>query len=75
MQVYVYTSAINNSVIGYIDSEFMGVLQDLYGYAADIKTNKIYLLQIIPNGTVMIKTLGGSAISDQALYVRGNIVY
>lgn len=75
LQVYVYTASINNSVIGYIAPAFMNVSQDLYGYAVDVKTDRIFLVQILPNGTVMLKTLSGVAISEQALYVRGSIVY
>lgn len=75
VQVYVYTSSISNSTIGYIDQQFMGTSQDLYGYAVDVKTGTLYLLQILPNGTVMVKTLGGSAVPEQTLHIRGNIVY
>lgn len=75
LQVYVYTASINNSVIGYIAPAFMNVSQDLYGYAVDVKTDRIFLVQILPNGTIMLKTLSGVAISEQALCVRGSIVY
>lgn len=75
VQVHVYTSAISNSIIGYIDPKFMGTAQDLYGYAVDIKTNTLYLLQILPNGTIMIKTLSGSDIPEQTLHIRGSVVY
>lgn len=75
VQVYVYTSSISNSTIGYIDPKVMGIPQDLYGYAADIKTGTLFLLQILPNGTIMLKMLSGSTISEQALHIRGNIVY
>lgn len=75
VQVHVYTSAISNSIIGYIDPKFMGTAQDLYGYAVDVKTNTLYLLQILPNGTIMIKTLSGSDIPEQTLHIRGSVVY
>lgn len=75
IQVYVYTSAVNDSIIGFIDPKFMGINQDLYGYAVDVKTDRLFLIQIQPNGTIMLKTLGGSAIPEQALNVRGSVVY
>lgn len=74
-QIYVYTGAIVDSIVGYINPDFMQISRDLYGYAVDVKTDRIFLVQILPNGTVMLKTLGGQAISEQALYIRGSVQY
>lgn len=75
MQAYVYTGSLNNSVIGHIEPEFVGISQDLYGYAVDINTEKIFLVHILPNGTVMLRTLGGVSIPEQALRIRGSVVF
>lgn len=74
MMVYVYTSAISNSIIGTISSQF-SPKQDVNAYVYDITGKRFLLVTIAPDGTIKLMTLEGTAIPESAVKARGSIVF
>lgn len=74
MMVYVYTSAISNSIIGTISSQF-SPKQDVSAYVYDITGKRFLLVTIAPDGTIKLMTLEGTAIPESAVKARGSIVF
>lgn len=74
MMVYVYTSAISNSIIGTISSQF-SPKQDVSAYVYDVTGKRFLLVTIAPDGTIKLMTLEGTAIPESAVKARGSIVF
>ena len=74
MMVYVYTSAISNSIIGTISSQF-SPKQDVNAYVYDVTGKRFLLVTIAPDGTIKLMTLEGTAIPESAVKARGSIVF
>lgn len=74
MMVYVYTSAISNSIIGTISSQF-SPKQDISAYVYDVTGKRFLLVTIAPDGTIKLMTLEGTAIPESAVKARGSIVF
>lgn len=72
--VYVYTSAIANSVIGTISSQY-APKQDISAYVYDFAGRRFLMILISPDGTIKLLTLEGTAIPESAVKVRGSIVF
>ena len=72
--VYVYTSAISNSVIGTISSQY-APKQDISAYVYDFAGKRFLMILISSNGTIKLLTLEGTAIPESAVKVRGSIVF
>lgn len=72
--VYVYTSAISNSVIGTISSQY-APKQDVSAYVYDFAGNRFLMVLISSDGTIKLMTLEGTAIPESAVKVRGSIVF
>ena len=72
--VYVYTSAISNSVIGTISSQY-APKQDVSAYVYDFAGNRFLMVLISSDGTIKLLTLEGTAIPESAVKVRGSIVF
>lgn len=72
--VYVYTSAIANSVIGTISSQY-APKQDISAYVYDFAGKRFLMILISPDGTIKLLTLEGTAIPESAVKVRGSIVF
>lgn len=72
--VYVYTSAISNSVIGTISSQY-APKQDISAYVYDFAGKRFLMILISPNGTIKLLTLEGTPIPESAVKVRGSIVF
>ena len=72
--VYVYTSAIANSVIGTISSQY-APKQDISAYVYDFAGKRFLMILISPDGTIKLLTLEGEAIPESAVKVRGSIVF
>lgn len=72
--VYVYTSAISNSVIGTISSQY-APKQDISAYVYDFAGKRFLMILISPDGTIKLLTLEGTAIPESAVKVRGSIVF
>ena len=72
--VYVYTSAISNSVIGTISSQY-APKQDISAYVYDFAGKRFLMILISPNGTIKLLTLEGTSIPESAVKVRGSIVF
>ena len=72
--VYVYTSAITNSVIGTISSQY-APKQDISAYVYDFAGKRFLMILISPDGTIKLLTLEGTAIPESAVKVRGSIVF
>lgn len=72
--VYVYTSAISNSVIGTISSQY-APKQDISAYVYDFAGKRFLMILISPDGTIKLLTLEGAAIPESAVKVRGSIVF
>ena len=72
--VYVYTSAIANSVIGTISSQY-APKQDISAYVYDFAGRRFLMIIISPDGTIKLLTLEGTAIPESAVKVRGSIVF
>lgn len=74
MMVYVYTSAISNSIIGTISSQF-SPKQAVSAYVYDVTGKRFLLVTIAPDGTIKLMTLEGTAIPESAVKARGSIVF
>ena len=72
--VYVYTSAISNSVIGTISSQY-APKQDISAYVYDFAGKRFLMILISSNGTIKLLTLEGTSIPESAVKVRGSIVF
>ena len=72
--VYVYTSAIANSVIGTISSQY-APKQDISAYVYDFAGKRFLMILISPDGTIKLLTLEGTSIPESAVKVRGSIVF
>lgn len=72
--VYVYTSAIANSVIGTISSQY-APKQDISAYVYDFAGKRFLMILISPDGTIKLLTLEGTAIPESAVKVRGSVVF
>ena len=72
--VYVYTSAIANSVIGTISSQY-APKQDISAYVYDFAGKRFLMILISSNGTIKLLTLEGTSIPESAVKVRGSIVF
>lgn len=72
--VYVYTSAISNSVIGTISSQY-APKQDISAYVYDFAEKRFLMILISSNGTIKLLTLEGTSIPESAVKVRGSIVF
>lgn len=72
--VYVYTSAISNSVIGTISSQY-APKQDISAYVYDFAGKRFLMILISSNGTIKLLTLEGTLIPESAVKVRGSIVF
>lgn len=72
--VYVYTSAISNSVIGTISSQY-APKQDISAYVYDFAGNRFLMVLISSNGTIKLLTLEGAAIPESAVKLRGSVVF
>lgn len=72
--VYVYTSAIANSVIGTISSQY-APKQDISAYVYDFAGRRFLMILISPDGTIKLLTLEGTAIPESTVKVRGSIVF
>ena len=72
--VYVYTSAISNSVIGTISSQY-APKQDVSAYVYDFAGNRFLLVSISSDGTIKLLTLEGTAIPESAVKLRGSVVF
>ncbi len=72
--VYVYTSAISNSVIGTISSQY-APKQDISAYVYDFAGKRFLMILILSNGTIKLLTLEGTSIPESAVKVRGSIVF
>ena len=72
--VYVYTSAIANSVIGTISSQY-APKQDVSAYVYDFVGNRFLMVLISSDGTIKLLTLEGTAIPESAVKLRGSVVF
>ena len=72
--VYVYTSAIANSVIGTISSQY-APKQDVSAYVYDFAGNRFLMVLISSDGTIKLLTLEGTAIPESAVKLRGSVVF
>ena len=72
--VYVYTSAIANSVIGTISSQY-APQQDVSAYVYDFAGNRFLMVLISSDGTIKLLTLEGTAIPESAVKLRGSVVF
>ncbi|WP_462404522.1 hypothetical protein [Enterocloster bolteae] len=72
--VYVYTTAISNSVIGTISSQY-APKQDISAYVYDFAGKRFLMILISSNGTIKLLTLEGTSIPESAVKVRGSIVF
>lgn len=72
--VYVYTSAISNSVIGTISSQY-APKQDVSAYVYDFAGNRFLMVLISSDGTIKLLTLEGTAIPESAVKLRGSVVF
>lgn len=72
--VYVYTSAISNSVIGTISSQY-APKQDVSAYVYDFAGKRFLMILISSNGTIKLLTLEGTAIPESAVKLRGSVVF
>ena len=72
--VYVYTSAISNSVIGTISSQY-APKQDISAYVYDFAGNRFLMVLISSDGTIKLLTLEGTAIPESAVKLRGSVVF
>lgn len=72
--VYVYTSAIANSVIGTISSQY-APKQDVSAYVYDLAGNRFLMVLISSDGTIKLLTLEGTAIPESAVKLRGSVVF
>lgn len=72
--VYVYTSAIANSVIGTISSQY-APKQDISAYVYDFAGNRFLMVLISSDGTIKLLTLEGTAIPESAVKLRGSVVF
>lgn len=71
---YVYTSAIANSVIGTISSQY-APKQDVSAYVYDFAGNRFLMVLISSDGTIKLLTLEGTAIPESAVKLRGSVVF
>lgn len=72
--VYVYTSAIANSVIGTISRQY-APKQDVSAYVYDFAGNRFLMVLISSDGTIKLLTLEGTAIPESAVKLRGSVVF
>lgn len=72
--VYVYTSAISNSVIGTISSQY-APKQNISAYVYDFAGKRFLMILISPDGTIKLLTLEGTAIPESAVKLRGSVVF